>query len=208
MVSSVFTNVWAAEGLNGVYYNPPADTTNWWNWTPTLNYLATNPTPAGHFVATNINYGTPALGGDKTSITTWLGSDATSFTGSIGNMSDGVITLNGYIDLSAGVNYFEVTHDDGAQLNIDGQTVVEASCCGTTDGKVSFNKAGWHTISLAYNNAMFNNYHGQTYLNLKENGSAINLADLSTTPVPEPEEWAMLMLGLPLLASTVRRKQN
>jgi len=198
------TQAFAASGLDGTYYNPPADTTGWWDgFSAASGYLASNPAPSGTFTATAINYS----GNDTTSIVTFLGSDGASFSGTNGNMADGVIVLKGWIDLAAGNTTLSVNHDDGFRMFLDGTNVAQTGCCGTTDVSVDFATAGWHSFELDYNNAMYGNYTGGAYLGLSENGQVVAASSLSTvSSVPEPENCALLLAGLGLIGTATRRR--
>lgn len=199
------TNAFAEQGLIGTYYNAAKDTTAYWNdnFSLTAAYLATNPVASGSFIAKKLDY----AGGDLTTIVSWLGSDAASFSGTNGDMSDGVITLKGFIDLSSTTTIFNISHDDGYRLFIDGNIVGQYGCCGMNNVTVN-TTVGWHSIELDYNNAYYNHGSGGASLSLKENGHAIALSDLSTTAaVPEPEQVALMLLGLPIVSLLARRRK-
>jgi len=200
------TQAFAASGLDGTYYNPPADTTGWWDgFSAASNYLANDPTPSGTFTATSVNYS----GNDLTSIVTFLGNDGASFVGTNGNMADGVLVLKGWIDIAAGSQTLSVNHDDGFRMILDGTNVAQTGCCGATDISVDFATAGWHSIELDYNNAMYGNYTGGATLGLSENGQLVTASDLSTmSPVPESQNAALLVAGLGLIGIAARRRSK
>jgi len=200
------TQAFAASGLDGTYYHPPADTTGWWDgFSATSSYLASNPASSGTFTATAINYS----GNDTTSIVTFLGSDGASFSGTSGNMADGVIVLKGWIDIAAGNTTLSVNHDDGFRMILDGTNVAQAGCCGATGVSVDFATAGWHSIELDYNNAMYGNYTGGATLELSENGQTVAASSLSTiSPVPESQNAALMLAGLGLIGVAARRRSK
>lgn len=200
------TGAFAATGLDGTYYNPPTDTTGWWdNFSAASSFLASSPTPSGTFTATSINYS----GNDTTSIVTFLGGDGASFSGTNGNLADGVIVLKGWIDIAAGNATLSVNHDDGFRMILDGTNVAQGGCCGATDVSVDFATAGWHSIELDYNNAMFGDYTGGANLGLQENGQLVTASSLSTiSPVPESQNAALLLAGLGLIGVAARRRSK
>ena len=191
----------ANQGLNGTYYNPSADSTDFYNFDVTTAYLASNPEAAGTFTATNINY----TGGDASSIVSWLGVDGVSFQGTNGSMSDGVITLKGWVNLAAGES-LGVNHDDGFRVLLDGTTVGQSGCCGYTGVDISSASAGWHAIEIDYNNALYGDYQGGAFFTVYANGNVVSAADLSTTAVPEAGNGAMLLAGLGMLGLVARRR--
>ncbi len=200
------TQAFAASGLSGTYYNPPADTTGWWDgFASTAAYLASNPTASGTFTAASINYG----GNDTSSIVSFLGSDGASFSGTNGNMADGVLVLKGWIDLAAGSTTLSVGHDDGFRMFLDGANVAQNGCCGTDNVTFNFANAGWHAFELDYNNAMYGNYSGGANFSLSQNGQTIAASSLSTTsPVPETGNVALLLAGLGLIGVVARRRST
>ncbi|MGD0960374.1 MAG: PEP-CTERM sorting domain-containing protein [Methylomonas sp.] len=212
--SAACANVYAEQGLNGEYWQAPAYSTDY-QIQPALNYIANHEQSAeGSFVATNINY----TGGDETSIKSFLGSDGASFSGTNGNMEDGIIQLTGWIDISAPGSFdFTVNHDDGAQLTINGDTIVSAGCCGETEGSETFNQAGWYAITATYNNTEWNGGTGVATFSISENGSVISASDLSTSyplisqdaisvsSVPEPNQYLLTGVGLAAIAWRLRK---
>ena len=198
------TQAFAASGLNGTYYNPPADTTGWWDgFASASSYLASNPTPSGTFTATAINYS----GNDLSSISSFLGSDGASFSGTNGDMADGVLVLKGWIDIGAGSTTLSVNHDDGFRMILDGTNVAQTGCCGWTDVTVDFATAGWHSFELDYNNAMYGGYSGGATLAFSENGQPVTASSLSTVSVvPEPSNQALLLAGIGLIGIAARRR--
>ena len=191
----------AASGLNGTYYNPTADTTGLWDgFAATSAYLAGSPKASGSFIATALDYS----GQDTSSIVSFLGADSASFVGHNGGLADGVLVLKGYIDLGAGSTTLSVSHDDGFRLILDGATLGQNGCCGTDDVTVDFASAGWHSIEIDYNNAMYGGYSGGATFAVSENGHAIDAATLA--PVPEPQNMALLLAGLGLVGIVARRR--
>ncbi|MGD0960371.1 MAG: PEP-CTERM sorting domain-containing protein [Methylomonas sp.] len=210
--SASCANVYADQGLNGEYWQAPAYSTNY-QIQPALDYIANNPTPEGLFTAANLNYS----GGDQSSIVSFLGSDGASFLGTNGNMMDGIIQLTGWIDISAAGTYdFGINHDDGAQLTVNGDTLISADCCGQSDGTETFNQAGWYSITATYDNTEWAGGSGGATFNLTENGSLVSASDLSTSnpvsqdlitvsSVPEPNQYLLMGIGLVAISWRLRK---
>ena len=86
---------------------------------------------------------------------------------------------------------------------IDGVTL-------SNDGDHAFNtvsldytlSAGQHTISIL----QFEDV-GATGLTVKINGAALDSSILQTTPVPEPETWALFSAAIGVMGVAVRRRR-
>ncbi len=198
-----------ANGLNGTYWQAPAGSTNE-QIGSALAYIAANQA-VGTFSTTEVNYN----GVDDSSLAQFLdyyGTNGSNYSGTTGfqnsyaGLSDGILQLTGYLYVgSPGTVTISSNHDDAVQVSIGGTVVVSAGCCGTTSESVTFTHAGWYALDLTYLNSEYNNFSGQAYVTLSENGQIISNADLATSVVPEPATLALLAGGLASLSLLRRR---
>lgn len=197
-LASTAAPAFAVQGLNeSVWHNIP-----YYDYSPTAgditseqNWAAAN-SPAYTFLNSvdGFNYG-----GNAPSVAAWFGADAA---GAALSDSNGVYYVafdaRGYIHASvAGSytfslgNYFNYT-DDAARVTIDGKIVAQQNFYAnlTPYATTLTLSAGYHSFDLFY----FQTFGGYN-LNLLAtgpNGAAINF---TTTAVPEPSTWALLLLG-------------
>jgi hypothetical protein len=72
------------------------------------------------------------------------------------------------------------------------------------------NAKGATKIDFNWNNIVYVNFtsHDGTNAGYGLSGDQFVMDDLTVTAVPEPEEWAMLMAGIPLVGWQIRRRQK
>jgi hypothetical protein len=106
---------------------------------------------------------------------------------------------SGYLDLGYTAGAKSITYGAGQGIAIDGSHVAfdltPSGAVGSyliNDAKATWS-AGLHTIDV-------------TGI-LGPKGSQQTTLSITVTPVPEPEQWAMLLLGLPLIGRFVNRKK-
>lgn len=192
----------AESGLVGAYYQLSAAPGNNAN----AESAIVGSTPTATFVATTICYPScDNTASDSTSLSSFLGTNATGLSpNTVNNLDNHVLTLTGYLNIAAAGTYtFSLGSDDGSKLVIDGVTL-------SNDGDHAFNtvsldytlSAGQHTISIL----QFEDV-GATGLTVKINGAALDSSILQTTPVPEPETWALFSAAIGVMGVAVRRRR-
>jgi hypothetical protein len=153
---------------------------------------------------------TGVISGDLTSNFQYLTS-----TGSVNNFSSGV-------ELTGGSLFDVTTNTTVATLNlvqtgpIAGAPVpVTIPGLGTVNLPNPYSYYG-DTLSLAnpVNLVAGNTYElkvnymgGSSLTNVNTEGHYLGYVTLNVNPVPEPEQWAMLLLGMPLIGWVARKKQ-
>jgi hypothetical protein len=141
------------------------------------------------------------------------GSSASGSGKSSGDVSNGdIVSLSGTITLVDGLGLTSIDlYSGGVDLTqgLSSITVTQLTSNDPLQDHYSF-VGGFSGIPLTpgatyslvidgYSAGLTSNYYTGT----------LGLATASgTNPVPEPEEWAMMLLGLPLMAWAVRRKQG
>jgi len=118
-------------------------------------------------------------------------------------LNDAYFLFTGTILLASGVNTFNITHDDGVALALDGGAVVSSLSAGptpptTTPFTITAPSAGTYNFALSYGECC--------------GGPAVlNWSYLNGTPVgsvPEPATWAMMLLGFAGIGMAVRRTRS
>lgn len=181
-------------GLSGEYRKAANGSTN---FTIASTLTAMNATPvSGTFTAKSLSYN----GGDMSTITSFLGSDGSSYTGraaAVGDLSEAILELSGYLYVAAPGTYtFTLQHDDSAQLTIGNQTIISRDCCGTDSNDVSFSVAGYYALSTIYSNSTYNGGTGGANFSLSENGATLTSDNLVKTVIPEPASLAVLGMAV------------
>jgi hypothetical protein len=101
--------------------------------------------------------------------------------------------------------YFTGAWNDGLQIH-----AVATSGVNTFIKDFTVNSASPTDIVFNWNNISSVSFtsSGGTPAFGSDNGTHFALDNLTVTAVPEPEEWAMLMVGVPLIGWKIRRKQG
>lgn len=188
-------------GLAGAYYavgtNPYTNAN--------AEALISGMTPTATFIATVVCF--PACDADVSddnSLSSFLGSNASNLSSnSVSNLSQHVLTLTGYLNIStAGTYTLSLASDDGSKLVIDGVELSNDGDHGMQTVSADYTlSAGLHTISIL----QFED-GGYTGLTVKINGTALD-ASMLVTSVPEPGSWLMFGAGGLLLVWRLRRPQ-
>jgi hypothetical protein len=178
----------AQGSLNGTYYQAPGGTTS--SVAQAQAYMNTNGA-SGYFTSTESTLATGYTGQDDTLITSFLGTDGVSFTGTPGNLSDGIISLNGDVIVSTPGTYsFSTTSDDGSAMFIDGTEVVnnDGNHLSQTVTNTATLSTGQHSVNIVYyDHGFLPTFDGQANFGATFGG-------LTTSPVPEPSSVAAFAL--------------
>jgi hypothetical protein len=155
----------------------------WWTG-DTSDNADTIPTgaPTATFTATAINFG--VSDSDAFDFNDFLGANGTVTSGSGAALMDNShVELTGQLFLNAGVNNFEIGHDDGEDLSVPGATVTGADQPGPTafdltDFTITAGTAGTYDFTLEYNECC----GGPAILEWTDmNGTPITAPDAATT---------------------------
>ena len=157
-------------------------------------------TPTGTATVGGINFA-EYTSSDTTTIGDWLGNPA-DLTAGVGSMTldNTYMLFTGQITLNAGDNLFQITHDDGLQLSIDGVGLVVdqpgPTAPTTTPFTATAPAAGTYNFTLSYGECC----GGPAVLQWFYNGAAVG-------SVPEPATWAMMLLGFAGIGGVMRRRR-
>lgn len=165
------------------------------------------------FTATSVCYPSCGTeGSDSMGLAGWLGSGATNLVyttaSTIGDLSHHTLGLYGLVTITAGGSHiFSIGSDDGSQLWIDGNLVVDNGTMhsfSSVSGNPLDLSAGDHTIRIVqYENA------GSSGLTAQLDGTALSGAVLSTiSAVPEPAAWMLMLVGFGAVGAALRIRRN
>jgi len=194
----------ATAGLNGAYY---ATGTNPGSNSGAISAIA-GKTPTATFIATAICFPNCSGGNsnDSDGLASWLNGNATNISATVANLSQHVLDLTGYVSIAtAGSHTFQLGSDDGSALFIDGvQVVNDDGEHGVAYASGSLNlTAGLHSIRIIqWENG------GGTALSATLDGNALTSSVLSTSAVPEPASWAMMIGGFGLIGVALRTRRR
>jgi hypothetical protein len=136
---------------------------------------------------------------DATTVDQFLGS---SIGGAVGShlLDNTVFLFTGNLFLNAGANTFVVPHDDGLQLDISGfGRVIDApgpTGAVNTPFTITAATAGVHSFQMVYGECC--------------GGPAVIAFTVNSQPVtgtPEPETWALMILGFGAAGAMLRRRR-
>jgi len=144
--------------------------------------------------------------------------DLTAFTPNVGinggaSVSSNVAYLSATASLSgvvSGLTSFEwrfqttdyLPYNDYSYVSFNGGTPITLSDVATVG---NYGNSGWQTYNTA---TPFSGTVTFGVNNFMDNAVSSNLSVQNVTAVPEPEEYAMMMAGIPLVGWQIRRKQN
>ena len=138
--------------------------------------------PTSTFTATAINFA--VNDSDSQTLNDWLGANGTVTSGPGTTIMDNShVELTGQLFLNAGVNNFEIGHDDGVDVTVAGATVAGADQPGPTsfnltDFTITAGAAGEYDFTVEYNECC----GGPADLEWTDmNGTPINTPDAATT---------------------------
>jgi hypothetical protein len=164
-------------------------------------------TPTATFTATTVCFPSCANGvnyDDSGTLAGFLGANATGLSNNVSGVSSHAIKLTGYFKVAAdGYSAFSLGSDDGSQLFIDGNLVVNNDFphgVQYASNGAYFLGAGLHQITIYQFEG-----GGQTALQAFMNGSAIG-ADAFSTSAPEPGSWALMLGGFGAIGLALRRR--
>jgi hypothetical protein len=205
----------AAQGLSGSYYIPNPDLG--FGDSPggpgsLANALSqiSGETPTATFIANTICF--PSCGNilndGGSTIADFLGGNASNLSGgsSVTDLSNHVVVLSGYLNVpTTGMYSLSLGSDDGSEVLIGGAQVLD------NDGDHSFNTvstnltllAGAHTIEIV----QFED-GGGTGLTVDLNGAPLGGSSISTSAVPEPAGWALMLVGFGALGAVLRSRRR
>lgn len=141
----------------------------------------------------------PGFDSNATTVGQFLGNPGLSSA----TLDDAYFLFTGSIYLDAGVNTFNITHDDGVALALNNGAVVSALSAGptsptTTPFTITAPSAGTYNYALSYGECC----GGPAVLNWSY------LTGQPVGSVPEPATWAMMLLGFAGVGMTMRSKRR
>jgi|tagenome__1003787_1003787.scaffolds.fasta_scaffold20169011_1 hypothetical protein len=157
--------------------------------------------PNGTTTVNGINFSTNNSAG--TTIATWLGVGGLPAAVANAVVNDSYMLFTGDIFLNAGLNTFNITHDDGVALSVDGGATVSALSAGPTSPT---------TTPFTITTPGAGNYHfALSYGECCSGPAVLNWSYLTGQPVgsvPEASTWAMMLLGFAGIGMAVRRSRK
>lgn len=146
-----------------------------------------------------INFTDAPFNSDSTTVGYFLGNPLLSST----VLDNSYFLFTGSIYLDAGVNNFDITHDDGVELALDNGAVVSALSPGptspvTTPFTITAPNAGTYNFTLSYGECC----GGPAVLNWSY------LTGQPVGSVPEPASWAMMLLGFAGIGTAMRMRRR
>ena len=117
------------------------------------DYVLANGAATGSFFGTVLNYS----GTDSTLFKTWISTDSSSYTGSNQNFKDAIVKFLGTITTTSNNMSIQVTCDDGAIMNIDGDNyqINNDGVHASASVAVSIPTAGTYPLVLTYINHIY-----------------------------------------------------
>jgi hypothetical protein len=195
----------AAQGLNGSYFITPTESNSLANALNAIN----GKSPTATFTANTVCF--PTCGGTLndggSTIANFLGGNATGLTpNSVNNLGDHVVILTGFFDAPTSGNFtFSLQSDDGSELLLNNKVALTNDFDHSFMGPSGtfFLNAGLTPIEIV----QFED-SGTTGLTVTVNGSPLGGSMITTSAVPEPATWAMLILGVAMIGLTIRRRRE
>jgi hypothetical protein len=165
----------------------------------TIAQAATLGTPDLTTTVTGINFTDAPFNSDATTVGYFLGNPLLSSA----ILNNSYFLLTGSIYLDAGVNNFDITHDDGVALELNNGATVSALSAGptsptTTGFTITAPNAGMYNFTLSYGECC----SGPAVLNWSY-PTGRPVGDL-----PEPATWAMMLLGFAGIGTAMRSKRR
>ena len=196
---SVVTGSGGDSGLSGEYYRAAPNTID--NIAEARTFIDST-TPLGTFTTSAVNYGPD---NDHDTIVDFLNADGGTFAGSNQNMSDAVLLMTGFIEVTApGSIQYWLGSDDGASLTIGGVTIINNdglhSFPGSNPfGTADFSLAGFYAVEIIYFNKEYNGGIGDAELEWRlgnKYGRLVSNLYKNVDSVPEPGTLLLLGSGL------------
>lgn len=147
--------------------------------------------------------------GDGDMVSSFLGVPSgytTGLSADYSGLSRHALQLTGFLNIAASAVYnLGLYSDDGSYMYVDGTLVVNNGGDHAPSGASAnvFLSAGAHTL-LIYQEEN----GGITALTASLNGDPLSGSLISTTGVPEPASWAMMVGGFGLIGGAMRRRRT